>query len=184
MTQYLEDFIESRYSMVSGQGIAVSHIYRKVTDNNGHVWLYAIDSDEPGSLVYYHNPKDTQSQGFGGATLEFPLEDGTSYSAKGAWHGNSDALYAATGVDLRSKHKTFVVLFRRRELADNRYIRYVMRDVVYRDPDGGIVGDFDRWKTLAAQYPTALFFYSQSAGGSSCGLIPGRVLDTTQEVTS
>jgi len=117
--------------------------------------------------VYFHCPSDTKSDGFGGATLTFPLVGGGEYVAKGPWHGNSDSLFRDTGVDVRDKCLTFVVLAKG---CDWTYGRTIMRDVVYRDPDWTL-GTFYRYRDLIRAHPEATHYYSGSQGGSSCGPI-------------
>lgn len=125
-----------------------------------------VDSPEPGADVHVdlHDPR---SQGYGGQTLEFPLEDGTVDKVKGPWHTNSDALFSDTGLDLRDQHLTFVVLAREWNTRTGE-----LEDVLYQDP-APIVGSFDRYKAIAEQFrsePT-LYAYSQSSGGSLTGCL-------------
>jgi hypothetical protein len=155
------DFLTEGYSMICGSEEAEKRVYRKVECKRG-VWLVAVQPNAAEN-VYFHNPRDTKSQGFGGRTLSFPLEDGTVYEAKGPWHGNADSLFNDTGVDVRNTHYTFVVLAMERDGWPT-----VLRDVVYKDA-APVLGRFDRYKELMRQYPQAMQYYSQSSGGSSCG---------------
>ncbi len=145
------------------------HVISKPGKRIGCVWLV---SDQPNAAdnVYFHDPTDTKSQGFGGGTLTFPLVGGGEYVAKGPWHGNSDSLFADTGVDVRDTCLTFVVLAMEREYPkSNGYsLNPIMRDVVYRDAEPTI-GRFDRYKELIKAHPQAKWYYMQSSGGSSCG---------------
>lgn len=164
----MSDFKLPGYSMISGFGEQQDiKLYRRVpcTNDRKGAWFYPVDHDEPGAHVYF-DPFDNKSQGFGGATLSFPCDDGVTYNVKGPWHGNTESLFEDTGVDLRDKHRTFIVLSKDRILEG---YTTVMKDVVYQDPKGGIVGKFDRWEELVKQYPEAKFYYSASRGGSSCG---------------
>lgn len=163
------DWTEDQYRMTCGSAEAESRKYRRIEGSRGCVWLVAIQPNA-GDNVYFHDPKDTKSDGFAGRTLQFPLEDGTVYSAKGPWHTNCDALFKDTGVDIRNQHQTFVVLAKER---DYKNMRSIMKDVVYMD-DAPVIGDFDRWKELAKQHPEAVYYYSKSSGGSSCGMIRRR----------
>ncbi len=155
------DYATARYAMICGSAEAEKRVYRKVECKRG-VWLVAIQPNAAEN-VYFHNPLDTKSEGFGGRTLSFPLEDGTVYEAKGPWHGNADSLFNDTGVDVRDTHYTFVVL----AMARDGYPT-ILRDVVYKDA-APVLGAFDRYKELCKQYPQALQYYSESSGGSSCG---------------
>lgn len=97
---------------VSGRGEAVSRVYRLVKGESRHVWLYPANEKNPADHIYMtNNPENTTSneqlfQGFGGATLPMPLENGKTYMLHGGWHSNSEALFKDTGVDLREKHLT------------------------------------------------------------------------------
>lgn len=166
------DWISDSYQMFSGQAEAVERKYRlyPCTSNRKGVWLVA-DQPNAGENVYYHNPaNDATSQGFGGNTLHFPLVDGGVYAAKGPWHGNTDSLFADTGVDLRATHYTFVVLGMSREYVGSGYGRTVIRDVVYKDT-GPTLGRYDRYKDIIKAHPQAVVYYMCSRGGSSCGHI-------------
>lgn len=158
-----------RQGMVSGFGEQESvRLYRRVPCRDGRgAWFYPVNHNEPGAYVYF-DPANPGSQGFGGATLQFPCDDGVTYKVKGPWHGNTESMFKETGVDLRDQHRTFVVLSLART-----YEGYntVMVDVLYQDPPEGIVGPFDRWKSLVVQYPDAQYYYSESRGGSICGPI-------------
>lgn len=166
--------ITRSYQMFCGQTEAVERRYFRHDDPKGRVWLVA-DQPNAGDNVYYHDPKDLNSQGFGGATLDFPLVDGGDYSAKGAWHSNSSALLDSTGVDVTAQHLTFVVISKGREYEGEET---VMLDVVYKD-EAPQIGTFDRYKEIAAKLPKGRYcYYSESHGGSSNGWV-GDIDDST-----
>jgi len=81
--------------------------YKKIIGKDGHIYLYAIQ-DNPADNIYVSGGKN--SDGFGGRTLSFTLEDGTVEELRGPWHTNSDDLFVHTGIDLRAKYLTFVVI--------------------------------------------------------------------------
>ena len=163
----MTDWFAPPYRMISGQGVVAEHVYEKIEGGRG-VWLVASDVEDRGSYCYFHDPKDTKSDGFGGATLTFKLNDGGQYIAKGPWHGNAEACYNDTGHDFRNMYRTFVVLSMDRKCEKPDCLtRFV--DVIYKDPDGGLLGSFDRYKELSRQYPEAMYYYSESQGGSSNG---------------
>ncbi len=151
------------YQMTCGSHEAEIRTYKKLTDPSGNIWLVA-NQDGAASNIYFHNPKDHNSQGFAGRVITFPLEDGTSYAAKGPWHTNSDALFKATGHDVRNKYPTFVVL------AKQRLGSYPtqLKEILYCDKEPTL-GTFDRYKEIIKQFPEAKFYFSGSSGGSSCG---------------
>lgn len=164
-----DEFIVEHQGMTCGSSEAESRTYKKVTDASGNVWLIA-NQEAAAENVYFHNPKDTKSDGFGGRTLSFPIDDGTVYEAKGPWHSGPDALFKSTGIDLRNTHRTFVVLAKERDSTKDGTYRTIMRGVLYKD-EKPVLGSFYRYKELAKQYPEAKYAYSESSGGSSCGPI-------------
>lgn len=166
------EFVVHDLPMISASGEAQERVYKRIDCPRG-VWLVAQQPNE-GDNVYFHNPKDTRSEGFGGATLRFPLVDGSVYEAKGPWKANADKLFKDTGYDAREKHQTFVVIGRAVEFRE-KPLRWmgssrVIKDIVHRDPDGGQIGNFCRFKQLLADLPDGDYhFYSESAGGSIAG---------------
>lgn len=151
--------------MTCGQANAQSPIYKKVVGKSGANWFIPVNHPEPGAGVQVHYANGKYSYGYGGATLEFNLEDGTTYKAQGPWHSNSEACLNDTGVDLTAQHLTFVVLAMDRQGYPTELV-----DVIYIDKEPTL-GRFDRYKELIKQYPQAKVYYSESSGGSSCGLI-------------
>ena len=142
-------------------------IFNKIETEKG-VWLVPKNIPNPGDCVHFDDPKDLNSQGYAGATLNFKLADGSVYSAKGPWHSNTDALFRHSGVDIRDKHLTYVVLAEKRE-----YIHFdttLLSGVCYKD-ESPVIGKFDRYKEIAKNYPEAKVYYAESTGGSSCGII-------------
>lgn len=101
--------------------------------------------------------------------MEFHLEDDCIIELQGPWHSNAEALFNDTGVDIKDKHLTFVVIGKGLE-GDLRNMK--ITDVVYKD-EKPTVGDFCRGERLAMKLAKemnmVLFCYSESDGGSSCG---------------
>lgn len=156
-------FIDDYYSMVSGQAIAQENHYNIIIGKSGRIWLY-----QDGDSIYVQGGPN--SDGFGGATLEFKLRNGCdSVKLKGAWHSNSGALYSDTRIDLRNQHLTWGVIGKKRS-SDNG--RSVIEDILWFDKEP-IYGPFDRVNKLANEMShrlkTVLYYYSRSRGGSSCG---------------
>ena len=157
--------------MISGQGEAVKNEYLTFTDKNNRTWLYT-DAPNAGENIYVSNPDNKRGEGFGGATLEMPLKNGGTFSLRGGWHSNSDSLFAHTGIDLREKHYTYVVIGKGRSYTDRG--ETVIEDVLYHD-DEPTIGAFNRGDVLAKQIASELqcevFLYSGNRGGSSCGKV-------------
>jgi len=166
------EFVIRHRPMICGSAEAESRRYLKVEGKSGTTWLVA---DQPNAADnVYCDQHDPKSDGFGGRTLTFPLVDGGEYSCRGPWHANSNALFADTGMDVRDKCFTFVVIARRRSYKSKPSYETVLEDVLYQDLDWQI-GHFSRWKEIARQLweqgEHELVYYSQSSGGSSNGSI-------------
>lgn len=162
------DYAIKNQSMTCGSYEAEQRRYKKAIGKSGRTWLYAIQGN-PADNIYVSGGES--SDGFGGRTLSFTLEDGTIEKLSGPWHANSDALYGDTGVDLRNKHLTFVIVSRgRKGIQTEQGYTTKMIDVLYKDKQA-IVGEFDRGKKLAQSIANKLkqtvYCYTQSQGGSS-----------------
>jgi hypothetical protein len=174
--------IPRRPSMVSAFAEAKPHTYRVVqSKRDKSTWLYALDVPNQAAFVYCdtHDPK---SEGFGGSTLTFTLEDGTTYSAKGPWHSGASALYTHTGVDLRDKHLTRVFVAEDMKYENGNYYSPVLYNVYYAD-ESPVLGRFDRYLDILDRLfretgLSQLFCHNESEGGSSSGLYtPDRVTE-------
>ena len=163
------DFIVQRQPMICGSAEAESRKYHKYVGKSGKVWLVADQPDAAANIYVEGGPN---SDGFAGRTLTFPLVDGTEIKLKGPWHANSQLLFQDTGIDVRNRHYTFVVISRDRKPGKN--YESIMVDVLYRDEEPQL-GSFHRGDVLARQWTRELgvpvYCYSQSKGGSSCGQV-------------
>lgn len=169
------EFISPQYSMISGQGEAVTRKYHLHIGKSGHTWLVA-DQDNAGDNIYVtaHKDPNKRGEGFGGSTLELELVDGGTFKLHGGWHSNPHSLLDDTGIDHTQHYRTFVVLANEKDVYDpsgkGRYSgQYRYTQIVYIDPEGGMIGAHDRYKELEKQFPEAKFFYMESTGGSASG---------------
>jgi hypothetical protein len=160
--------------MFCGQSEAESRKYHLYVGKSGNTWLVAVQEAAAEEVYRTNTPANTGGEGFGGRTLEMLLADGGVFHLRGGWHSNADGLFDDTGIDVRDKHRTFVVLSKERDFTKDGTYRTIMRDVVYRD-EKPVLGRFDRHKELEQRFPEAVFCYSQSKGGSSCGMINKKV---------
>lgn len=161
--------VDESYHMFSGAAEAAKFIYRKLVDPQGHVWLYPVNSETPAEQVYFHDPKDLKSDGYGGSTLHFLLEDGTVYDAKGPWHSSADGMWAATGVDIRATYRTYGCVALKRVYEGHVQ---TFHGVLHADTSP-VIGEFDRLEKIAQAHADRLghpvAYYSKSKGGSSSG---------------
>lgn len=161
--------VDKPYRMFSGAAEAARFVYRKVVDAKGKVWLYPVNSESPAEQVHFHDPLDKRSQGYGGSTLHFELEDGTTYAAAGPWHSAASSMFDATGIDIRNTHWTYGCVAKHRE-----YKGHVahFKGVLHAD-EKPVLGSFDRLKLIAQAHADRLKVpvacYSESKGGSSSG---------------
>lgn len=168
---YVERLMGRRIQMVSGQGQQVFvEMWDYIIDNEQMYWFWPTLHDEPGAMVHCGSIiAGHRSEGYGGSMLKFPTKDGV-ISIQGPWHSNTDALFEKTGIDLRDKHRTVGAIALARAYEGNET---VFMNVVYLDPDEGVIGTFDRIGALAQQMSdandTPLYCYRRSAGGSSNG---------------
>jgi len=174
--QVADEFVvDKAYRMFSGAAEAAKFLYRKIVDAKGHVWLYPVNSETPAEQVHFHAPEDKNSQGYGGSTLHFELEDGTIYAAKGPWHANADSMFEATGIDIRETHRTFGCVAKHREYKSKpgSYAGVTtFRGLLHADKEP-VIGKFSRIHDLAKEWADKLghpvAYYSESKGGSSSG---------------
>ena len=170
------DYIITHQPMYSGRADAERRKYHKYDGKKpGSVWLVA-DQPNAGDNIYYCD-FDPKSQGYGGSTLKFMLVDDTVIDLPAPWHSNSDALFTDTGVDVRDKHLTYVVIG-----MDNKYNPDTVVDVIYQDKEP-TVGAFERGddmaKSLANKLGKPVYAYRQSQGGSSMGQVRPDSKETT-----
>ncbi len=159
-------------------------VYKKAIGKSGRIWIYSKGKGA-GSFIHVsadlkENERGYQGfRGYGGSTLQFPLEDGTMEELIGPWHSNCDALFNDTGIDLRKKHLTFVVISKSREYSKESYSS-IMKDVLYIDaePQEGL---FDRGILMAMEIAKKLNItvvcYKESLGGSSNGFVYPNQID-------
>ena len=161
-------FTTPTHSTISGQAEAVSRPFKLHTARTGLRYLYNDDLPDAGAHIYVEG--GPRSQGFGGAIIPFRLVDGTILELRGPWHSNSDALFSATGVDLRSCHVSWGCIGTGR---DHKGMASIITNLLHFDPPGGIEGTFSRIEhlanSMALAHGTELAYYSESRGGSQCG---------------
>lgn len=146
-------------------------IYRKVDCIDGSFWL--IPTNIPNSADHVHFApclKDqASSQGYGGSVLTFMLEDGLTIDVKGPWHGNADSMLKDTGVDIRDRHYTQVVIgLERITWPESTSVCGGVRKIIYHDFKP-VLGRFDRYKDIAKlmanDWEQTVYVIQASSGG-------------------
>lgn len=163
------EFVTGDYQMYSGQDEAVAQRYHRYAGKSGNTWLVAGSEAAAENIYVTNTPANSGGEGFGGAHLPMPLLDGTTFVLKGGWHSNSDALFVDTGVDVRNKYRTFVLLAMERDSTEDGTFRSVFRRIIYQD-EKPVLGRYDRYKEIIQAHPEADYYYMDSRGGSSHGL--------------
>lgn len=162
--------------MISAISEAGSKIWTKYIGKSGKIWLLPKGEAENSMVIVEGEPG---SQGFGGREMHFDLDDGTTIMLKGPWSSNHDSFFRDTGVDRRACYRTWGCIGRHRDHVTytGRYDSGIMTicDLVYFDPEGGVIGEYDRIENLAKQMAferdEILFKFQGTYGGSSSGCI-------------
>lgn len=156
--------------MKSGMSEAQNRTYHQVIGKTGKIWLYAHQVNSADN-VYVEGDKG--SNGFGGATLEFKLVTGETIALKGPWHGNSDALFKDTGVDIRDRCLTQGIIAKERRDGENYFAPQIYTEVYHYD-ELPTVGNFNRIEDLAENIAYELndpvYYAMISSGGGMSGL--------------
>lgn len=123
----------------------IDGVWRKIECTKGAdgagTYLVQVDTINPADMIHV-DTHDLSSRGYGGSELRFELEDGSIYTVKGPWHGNSDSLRMRTGLDISYLHETKVSIFEYDEEV-RTFSKYVRRD------DGTMV-----WTEVTEPRPT------------------------------
>lgn len=160
-------------------------IWRKIEINPNTTYLIPTDVLNVADHVHIdqHNPN---SDGYGGRTLSFKLEDGTIYEAKGPWHTSCTGLKKHTNgeIDLTYLHGTMVTIYstkkatRTHKTYVNKEEGWVDRDFEYDDKDEiiyqettPVLGPFMRGENIAHALVEAtgqpVYLEVESYGGAS-----------------
>jgi len=151
--------------MTCGQSEAQERTYKLITGKTGRRWLVAIQPNEADNVYCEGGPN---SDGFGGATLTFKLDDGTTIALAGPWHSNADSLFDDTGYDCRDKYTSLGIIGLGRESDWNKGDLY--KEVLHYDKKP-VIGNFDRIEKLAQEKANELgkeIFYSVRTSGGGC----------------
>lgn len=166
----MERYKVEHQPMRFGKDEVKKRVFKKV-ETHSKVWYIPIQDNAADDIhvCIKNENKIGGFRGYGGATLQFLMEDGTVDDVNGPWHSNSDSLYRDTGIDLRDKTATFGVIGKGKTYEGNyTYIE----DVVHKDDDWTL-GSFYRIENLAQTFADNIgqrtYFYSQSTGGSHIG---------------
>ena len=153
--------------MICGSAEAEEHTYKLLIGKSGEKYLVAVQPN-PADNIYVEG--GSNSDGFGGRTLEFLLEDGTTIKLRGPWHTNSDDLFRHTGYDIRDKHMTIGICALERE--KNYYRGDLFKGVLHKDRVW-VIGEYDRIEKMAQAFSNkhgkTVFYAMKSQGGGSAG---------------
>ena len=140
------------------------------------VFLYPVDCENPADHIHKWYPSCAGQEsgycgkGYGGATLTFHLESGEVLNLQGPWHVGADALFEETGVDIRDKCKTFVVIAKKKICTDMMTPGEAMiyKDIVWID-DKIQISEHDRGEKILEEmlelHKVPLAYYFIKSGG-------------------
>lgn len=156
--------------MVCGHYEQSIRTYKKLQGKSGNIWYISIIDKNIGDHIYV-DTKNPNSNGFGGSTLSFQLDDGTIDRVKGPWHSGADSLFCDTGYDLRDKHLTQGIIAKSKEYTEN-YKNIVYSDILHYD-ENPVIGEFNRITKLAEklskEHKCTVFYAVKSNGGGNSG---------------
>lgn len=146
--------------------------YTKHVTKNGRIWLVP-DKENAGDGIHVGFDYNTKSDGYGGRELTFELVDGGYITLHGPWLTTSEPLYRATGIDVRDKHRTKVIVAGWQDYKDNVWNPTFHKQVESLSDVDWVISDFprkdeyERTQALADAENKPLIFHKKSDGGSS-----------------
>lgn len=152
-----------RQPVTSSQGDVSSNLFRRITKGID-VWYVA---EVPNSADYIYHVT-TNLNGHAGVKLTFKTNEG-SFEEVGVWRSNPDALFNATGVDIRDKHlMSYIISLDKLHSVEN-YGPDMYIDVLYFQEN--VLTTFTHFKEKAQEYADKLqrtvYIGRRSAGGGS-----------------
>lgn len=167
--------------MVSVMGEIDRATFKLVIDQEGRRWCYQIG--EHGAEQIFAE-KGNGMAGFGGSTLTFSLDGGTSVDIVAPWHTTADSLFKATGVDLRDHYRTQGIVALKRTLTGG-WGNETFDDVLHYDEEP-TVGAFDRVDRIAERFAEELqqpvYMSVVTSGGGHRRIIRPRSMLTAKEL--
>ena len=165
---------DGSYQQRSALGNVASKVWVKyIGKYDGRIWLHPKNEAFNTMVIVEGGPN---SDGFGGRTLPFNMDDGSVLQLKGPWSASHDEFFKQTGIDRREHYNTWGCIGRHRGHHSNPRgydSRTVICDLVYFDSPEGAIGGYDRIRdiarAMAAERDEVLFMHSATYGGSSSG---------------
>jgi hypothetical protein len=154
--------------MLCGSYEAAPLVYKKLIGKSGKTWLVPTGRFPADNI---HVSGDSNSQGYGGSTLTFALEDGSRLDLKGPWHCNSHDLFLDTGLDIRDRHATRVVIAEKAEYEKGEY-KPTLSGILHEDLDfqeSNFHRGTDLAKELANKLGKSVYYHVLTGGGSHAG---------------
>lgn len=154
----------------SAQSEQSSKKYKKIKGKSAD-WYIAIQKNE-GDNIYFASRSKSHSNGFGGSSLQFELEDGTIDTVQGPWHSNSASLLEDTGYDATHKYLTQGIIALDCEPHSNKNGVTLHKEILHRDEEP-VLGDYHRIDIMAQEFANKLqkevYCAVVSMGGGSSG---------------
>lgn len=161
--------------MISASGDAAERKFHLYTTKAGKRWVVA-DQPNAGENIYVDGGKG--SEGMAGRTLTFALASGETVDFIGPWKAGANALFAATGVDVRDTIYTRgVAAF---GIEHNKVFGrpHTYLDVQHYD-ETPVLGSYERVERIAQRISDesgriVYFAYSSKGGGSAFRCKPAK----------
>jgi len=153
-------------AMRSASGDAEALKYKLLRGKSGERWLVAIQPAEADNIYVEGN---RGSDGFGGRTIRFPLENGEVVALQGPWKTGADGLLKDTGYDATDKYSSLGIIALECERDWKQGDLY--KNVLYKDDDW-VIGTFDRIKDMAQGFADSLgvrVVFGVITYGGGCG---------------
>lgn len=153
--------------MLCGQAEQAERIYFKFIGQKS-IWYIGIQENPADNIYSTSIVKSGRSDGFGGATMEFILNDGTKDLVQGPWHSNADSLLHDTGIDITPTRLTQGICAK--GVTGTMLEGYEYTDVLHYD-ESAQLGQYDRIMTIAQNLADKLqcrvYYAMKSAGGGN-----------------
>ncbi len=155
--------------MVSARGEIEEQRFKMIMGNKGRRWFVSCQPAEADN-IYVEGGKN--SQGMGGATCPFLLENGETVNIQGPWKTGADGLFSETGYDAREKYTSRGIVSLGKEYGEKWNEPDLYHDVLHCDTEP-VIGAFDRIDKIAQEFANKLgkkiYVSVITSGGGSAG---------------
>lgn len=155
--------------MISGQVEQAVRTYKKIVGAKS-TWYVSVQENAADNVYCTSNVRKPgeRSQGFGGATLTFKMDDGTEDQVQGPWHSSSESLFLDTMYDVRDKCLTRGICAK--SVKHDYFSGDEYSEVLHYD-ENPTLGEYSRIEDMAQKFANDLncriFYAMKSSGGGN-----------------